>query len=157
QAVIAQQTADDSHAAMLQAQAAYEQLLAMQAYEVIRAPVDGVVTARFVDPGALIPEATAATGGTAATPVIAIATLSPLRVYAEVPQDLSSFVKDGDAAEITATQYPQRVFTGSVTRHPEALTPQTRTMLVEVDLPNADRALYPGMYASMDLKVHADS
>lgn len=57
--VVARQDADQSHAAMLQAKAAYEQLLATQAYEVIKAPVDGMITARYVDPGALIPQATA--------------------------------------------------------------------------------------------------
>src|SRR5579862_2051338 len=56
QQVIPQQTADDSHSAMLQAKAAYQQQLAMQEYEVVRAPFDGIVTARYVDPGTLIPQ-----------------------------------------------------------------------------------------------------
>jgi RND family efflux transporter MFP subunit len=79
--------------------------------------------------------------------------MSPLRVYAYVPQSLSPFIKDGDPASITVTEYPNRSFPGTVTRHPEALDQTTRTMLVEVDLPNQDRSLYPGMYA--DLKMTA--
>ena len=58
QQVIPQQTADQTHSAMLQAKAAYGQQLAMQQYEIVRAPFDGIVTARYVDPGTLIPQAT---------------------------------------------------------------------------------------------------
>ena len=57
--VVPQQTADNWHASMLEARAYYQQNLAMQAYEVVRAPVDGVITARYFDPGAMIPAATA--------------------------------------------------------------------------------------------------
>ncbi len=83
--VIPQQTADDSHAALLQAKAAYEQLLAMQSYEVIKAETDGIITARYVDPGALIPQVTLPGGS---TPIVELATLRPLRIYADVPQIL---------------------------------------------------------------------
>jgi RND family efflux transporter MFP subunit len=146
EAVIAQQTADDSHAALLRARAAYQQLQALQSYEVIRAETDGIITTRYVDPGTLIPQVTTPGGG---TPIVELATLHPLRVYADVPQDIAAFVKDGDPATITVTQYPGRKFEGTVTRHPHALAPDTHTMRVEVDLPNRDSALYPGMYATL--------
>ncbi len=149
--VVAQQVADDSHAAMLQAKATYQRMLAMQAYEVIRAPFDAVVTARYVDPGALIPQVT--TPAAASAPVVSLATLSPLRVYAYVPQSAAPFVRDGDPAVITVNEYPRREFVGHVTRHPKALDAATRTMLVEVDLPNSDRALYPGMYALAKFRI----
>jgi membrane fusion protein, multidrug efflux system len=150
QQVVPQQTADNSHAAMLQAWATYEQLLALQSYEVIRAETDGIITARDVDPGALIPQVTSPGSS---TPIVELATLHPLRVYADVPQDLAAFVKDGDPASVSVTQYPGRSFLGTVTRHPEALAQDTRTMRVEVDLPNKDSALYPGMYATVVLNV----
>jgi membrane fusion protein, multidrug efflux system len=148
--VIPQQLADNSHAAMLQARAAYEQLVATQAYEVIRAESDGIITARYVDPGALIRQVT--TPGDS-TPILDLATLRPLRVYADVPQDIGAFVRNGDRATVTVTQFPNRIFAGKVTRHPEALESDTRTMRVEVDLPNLDSALYPGMYATVVLSV----
>jgi membrane fusion protein, multidrug efflux system len=148
--VIPQQTADDSHAALLQARAAYEQLVALQSYEIIRAERDSIITARYVDPGALIPQVTTPGGS---TPIVDVATLHPLRVYADVPQDIAAFVKNGDPATITVTQFPGRKFRGTVTRHPEALASDTRTMRVEVDLPNGDSALYPGMYATVVLNV----
>jgi membrane fusion protein, multidrug efflux system len=149
-AVIPQQTADNSHAAMLQARAAYQQLLALQSYEIVRAETDGIITARYVDPGALIPQVT--TPG-ASTPIVELATLQPLRVYADVPQDIAALVKDGDPATVTVTQYPGRTFEGTVTRHPDALASDTRTMRVEVDLPNHDSSLFPGMYATLELSV----
>jgi membrane fusion protein (multidrug efflux system) len=149
--VIPQQTADDSHSAMLQARAAYQQQLALQQYEVVRAPLDGIVTARYVDPGTLIPQSTTPSSSTTNAPIVALATMAPLRVYAYVPQSLSPFIKDGDPATITVAEFPGRNFSGTVTRHPDALDQATRTMLVEVDLPNLDRSLYPGMYAEMKM------
>ena len=157
QEVVAQQIADDSHATMLQAKAAYEQELALQQYEIVRAPFDGIVTARYVDPGTLIPQSTTPTSTTSNSPIVALATTAPLRVYAYVPQSLSPFIKDGDPANITVTEFPSRNFSGTVTRHPEALDQTTRTMLVEVDLPNPDRSLYPGMYAEMKMTAQVTS
>jgi membrane fusion protein, multidrug efflux system len=149
--VIARQLADESHAAMLQAKATLDQLIATQRYEIIRAPFGGMITARYVDPGALIPQVTAPSS--AGTPIVSMATLSPLRVYADVPQSVAPFIRDGDQATITVSEFPGRRFKGSVTRHPEALNSATRTMLVEVDLPNRDRKLLPGMYATADFAI----
>ncbi len=146
--VIAQQMADDSHATMLQAQAAYQQLLAMQSYEVVRAPFDGMITVRYVDPGNLVPQSTTSSNN---YPIVAIASLSPLRVYASVPQSAAPFIRDNQPAVVSVPEYPNREFSGKVTRHPDALDPMTRTMLVEVDLPNRDSALFPGMYATVDI------
>jgi RND family efflux transporter MFP subunit len=150
QGVIAQQEADTARAAMLQAKATYEQLLAEQDYKNITAPFDGIVTARYVDPGALIPQVTATATG---TPVVSLATLEPLRVYAQVPQSLALWVEDGNLADITSNELAGKQFKGSVIRHPQALDSGSRTMLVEVDLPNKDHALLPGMYAKMDITI----
>jgi membrane fusion protein, multidrug efflux system len=75
QDVIPQQTADTSHATMLQARDAYQQELALQSYEVVRAPFDGIVTARYVDPGTLIPQST--TPSASNSPIVSLATLTP--------------------------------------------------------------------------------
>ena len=151
QGVIAQQDADNTHATMLQNLATLNQEVALQAYEIVRAQFDGIITARYVDPGALIPATT--TPATGATPIVAMATLSPLRIYAYVPQSLALFVRDGDSARITADERPGQSFAGPVIRHPDALDNASRTMLVEVDLPNHDSALLPGMYAKMQVAV----
>ena len=146
---VSQQTADNSHAAKLQAWDAYQQELAIQSYETVRAPFGGIVTARYVDPGTLIPQAI--TSSSANAPIVSLATIAPLRVYGYLPQDLSPFIKDGDPATITVNQLSGREINGTITRHPAALDQNTRTMLVEVDLPNGDNSLYPGMYADLHL------
>lgn len=151
QGVIAQQTADNQHALMLQAKANYQQLLATQAYEIIVAPVSGLVTARYVDPGTLIPQATAPA---TATPVVVIATIQPVRVYAFAPQDVSPAIKDGDPATLTIPSYPGQTFKGTITRHPNALNANNLTMLVEMDLPNRRAELYPGMYGRLQVNVN---
>jgi RND family efflux transporter MFP subunit len=157
---ISQQVADNSRGALLQAAATYRQLLAMQSYEIIKAPFDGIVTARYVDPGALIaqtitPSETTELShtNTTATPILTLATMRPLRVYANAPQLVANSIRDGDPATVTVEQYPGRAFTGRVGRRSQALDPATRLMLVEVDLTNSDEALAPGMFGMMSLSV----
>jgi multidrug efflux pump subunit AcrA (membrane-fusion protein) len=158
--VVPQQTADNWHASMLQAQAFYQQNLAMQAYEVVRAPVEGIITARYYDQGAMIPAATAPISATpnptyptnnTSSPIVTMATLQPLRIYAYAPQALTPLIHDGDHASVTVDEYPGQKFDGTVTRHPQALSEASRTMLVEIDLPNTDLKLMPGMYGKVRL------
>ncbi len=155
QQVIPQQTADESHAAMLEARALWMSLRAQQSYERIVSPYDGVITARNVDPGALIGIATAQASST--QPIFEMATLKPVRVYLQMAQDDAAFINNGDLAVVTITQFPRKQFSGTVTRHPSALTSQTRTMLVEVDLPNDDLLLLPGMYAHVKISLAGSS
>ena len=150
--VIPQQTADETHFTMLQDKAILDQDIATQQYETITAPFDGIVTARYIDPGHLVPaNTTPGTPGSGA--IISVSRMSPLRVFVYVPQNVAPFIKNGDAATITAMGYAGQKFTGTITRHPEALSPDTRTMLVEVDLPNEGQVLYPGMYANAEFIV----
>jgi RND family efflux transporter MFP subunit len=151
QNVISQQTADESRATMMQAKAVLAQSIALQTYERVTAPFDGIVTDRYVDPGHLIPEATNSTS--LADAIVGVARMKPLRVYTYVPQNIAPFIRNGDSATITVNEFTQRKFTGTITRHPEALSPDSRTMLVEVDLPNTDEALLPGMYGTAELVV----
>jgi membrane fusion protein (multidrug efflux system) len=153
--VIPQQTADQSHAAMLSSRAAWQSLKAQQAYERVIAPYDGVITQRNVDPGALVAMATAQ--ATSTQPLLEMATLKPVRVYLDMAQDDAAFVSDGNPAIVTITQFPRKQFAGTVTRHPAALASQTRTMLVEVDLPNDDLLLLPGMYAHVKISIQGAS
>jgi len=136
---------------MLEAKENLNQLLSMQAYKEIRAPFDGIVTARHVDLGALIEQSTSPSSVTA--PLLDLAVVTPLRVYASVPQSAAAFIRDGAPASVSVTEYPERTFEGTITRHPGALDSDTRTMLVEVDLPNRDGTLLPGMYAQLSLQV----
>ena len=150
--VVSLQDADQARSDAQQAEATLRQLQAMAEYKRITADFDGAVTRRDADPGTLIPATTSGSVG-AATPILSMASLNPLRVYVDLPQSDAPFVKDGDEAVVTVAEYPGRRFMGSVTRHPQALAAATRTMLVEVDLKNDDGALLPGMYARIAIAL----
>jgi len=115
----------------------------LQGYRLVKAPFDGVITQRNVDVGALV-----SSGNTL---LYRIAQTSTLRTYLNVPQNDVNSVHVGQAAIVHVTQYPGRSFRGAVTRAARALDPSTRTMLVEVDVPNGDGALLPGTYADVGL------
>ena len=157
---ISQQVADNSRGSVLQARDTYTQLRAMQAYEIITSPFDGIVTARYLDPGALVAQTTSPTNSfllshvsETATPIVMLATLSPVRVYASAPQNVANLIYNGAPVTISVEQRPGRDTMARITRHPEALDSTTRMMLVEADLLNSDGALYPGMYGTMTITV----
>jgi RND family efflux transporter MFP subunit len=151
QQVVPRQQADQTHALMLETYANWQSLIATQKYENVTTPFDGMITTRNVNPGALV--GSAAATGTSSPAIFDIATLKPLRVYLFLPQPFAPLVRDGDAAVVTVSEYPKRDFVGTITRHPAALDQSTRTMQVEVDLPNDDLALYPGMYANVRVTI----
>jgi RND family efflux transporter MFP subunit len=151
QQVVPRQEADQTHAQMLETYATWRSYVATQQYESVSAPFDGMITLRNLNPGALV--GSVAATGTSSPAIFEIATLKPLRVYLYLPQPFAPLVRDGDAAVVTVSEYPKRDFVGTVTRHPAALDQATRTMQVEVDLPNGDLALYPGMYANVRVTI----
>jgi RND family efflux transporter MFP subunit len=124
-------------------QANLARLQEVQGYRVVKAPFDGVITVRNVDLGTLV--------STGATLLFRIAQTGTLRSYVNVPQLNANSVHTGQPAQLTVSNFPGRRFRGTVTRTANALDPASRTMLVEVDIPNAEGALFPGMYAEVDL------
>jgi RND family efflux transporter MFP subunit len=148
---ISQQQADRSKADFLIAQSTLQRMKILVEYEQLRAPFSGIVVARNYDPGVLVPAATTSTAS-ASIPVLVVAKVDRLRVYVYVPQSDAAFVRVGDPAQITFDEFPGRVFSGRVSRFSGALDAGTRTMLTEIDLPNDDRRLMPGMYAQVRLK-----
>ncbi len=148
--VIAKQDVDVAEAAFQGAKHLMEQRVAMREYTKVRAPYDGIITARFADPGALIQVATSS--ATSAIPLFTIMDLNTVRVYTNVPQDDSPWIEPGKTkATITVKELPGRSFSGTVTRSTLALDPSTRSLLVEIDLPNGDHALRPGTFAEIGL------
>ena len=115
----------------------------LQGYRLVKAPFDGVITLRNVDVGALV-----STGNTL---LYRIAQIGTLRTYVNVPQAYVTAVRVGQSAALTVSHVPGRSFRGTVARTANALDPATRTMLVEVDVPNGDGTLFPGTYAEVDL------
>ena len=109
----------------------------------VKAPFAGVITERNVDVGALV-----SSGNTL---LYRIAQTGMLRTYVNVPQSSVTAVHVGQAASLTLSDFPGRTFSGKVARAAGALDTSSRTMLVEVDVPNADGALFPGSYADVEL------
>jgi len=132
------------------ARANHERLMALNEYASITSPFGGVVTARYVDPGALIQAATSSTQG---QPVVTVQDLDTIRVYVSVPEIDVPFVHIGTPASLTTAAYPGKVFKAAVTRFAEALDPSTRTMKTEADVRNPQHVLRPGMYADVTLEI----
>lgn len=115
----------------------------MQKYRVVKAPFDGVITLRNVDVGALV--------NAGNTLLFRIAQTGTLRTYINVPQTNASSVRVGQAARLSVSNLPGRSFMGTVARTANSLDPASRTMLVEIQVPNPSGALLPGMYVQVDL------
>lgn len=146
--VIARQDVDVAEAAFEGAKNQMQQRAVLRDYTKVRAPYDGVITARFADPGALIQVATSS--ATSAIPLFTVMDLSTVRVYANVPQDDTPYVVPGTTkAMVKVKELAGRTFEGTVTRSTLALDPTTRSMLIEIDLPNPDLALRPGTFAEV--------
>jgi RND family efflux transporter MFP subunit len=120
-------------------------LTELKGYQTVKAPFAGVITVRNVDTGALVNEGN--------TLLFRIAQTGTLRTYVNLPQGDAESVHVGQAAMITVPELPGRKFAGTVTRTSNALDPTTRTLLTEVQVPNPDGRLLPGMYAQVDLQV----
>jgi RND family efflux transporter MFP subunit len=132
-----------AHSNVLAAQANLARLVELQGYKSVYAPFAGVITVRNVDVGALVSEAS--------TLLFRIAQTDRLRTYVNVPQSDASSIHVGQKARLLIADLGGRQFTGTVTRTANALDPASRTLLVEVQVPNADGALLPGMYTQVDL------
>jgi RND family efflux transporter MFP subunit len=115
----------------------------MQGYLVVKAPFKGVITLRNVDVGALV--------NLGSTLLFRIAQTGTLRTFLNVPQSNASSIHAGQAAQLTVSNMSGRRFSGTVVRTANALDPNSRTLLVEVQVPNTDGALLPGMYAQVNL------
>jgi membrane fusion protein, multidrug efflux system len=150
--LVVAQSIDAAKAKSLVARANQERAETLLQFCKIVAPFSGTITKRFVDPGAFIPAAT--TGNAAqSSPIVTIADFSTVRVQVAVPEPETPFVRNDLPAKIFIDELPNTNFTGTVTRYSHSLDDATKTMLVEIDLPNSDHKLLPGMYANVKLGV----
>jgi RND family efflux transporter MFP subunit len=120
---------------------------ALSDYSRITAPYDGIVTWRYADTGALVQAGTSSSTG---LPVVTVAEISTLRLRVPVPESLAAKVRLGDPADVRV-QATSECFTGQVARFTDALDSSTRSMQVEIDVPNPKYRLQPGMYADVTL------
>jgi RND family efflux transporter MFP subunit len=154
---VAQQDVDNAvgnynaNTAIVQAgEANVKQLQALQSFEKIYAPFDGVVTARNTDIGDLI---NSGNSGGVKTDLFHIAQPGVLRVYVNVPEEYSQGIKSGMTADLALAEFPGRKFQGKLIRTAEAINMTTRTLLIEVDVDNPTGTLLTGSYAEVHLKV----
>jgi RND family efflux transporter MFP subunit len=145
--------ADEAAVSVAQANvASQERLLRVlrqnRAYASVVAPFDGVITQRNVDVGSLV-QGNANTG----TFMFEIMQKDVIRVWVYVPQDAAFGVAPGVDAIVRVPELPDRQFLGNVTRIADALQSGTRTLLTEIDIPNPDGGLPPGIYCSVELRV----
>ncbi|HEY0308241.1 MAG TPA: efflux RND transporter periplasmic adaptor subunit [Acidobacteriaceae bacterium] len=113
------------------------------------APFDGVILARSIDTGSLISLGSA----NSVTQMFTIGQAGQVRVFTSVPQANADAMVTGQKATVAIRELPGSNFIGTVTRTSQAIDPGTRTMLVEVDLPNKDMRILPGMYASVQFSI----
>jgi RND family efflux transporter MFP subunit len=144
--------AASKQAAVEASMAAVRRLQQLQSFEQIYAPFDGVVTRRDTDIGDLI---TGGTSGGNAKELFHLAAINQLRVFVSVPEVYSAVVRDGGTATLTLDEFPGQSFEGRIARNANAIDPASRTLNVEVDVPNPTGKLLPGAYAMVHFKVPA--
>jgi RND family efflux transporter MFP subunit len=124
-------------------------LTELQGFTRVIAPFAGTVTQRAIERGALVRD------GQSGTPLFTIVATDPVRVFLDLPQSVATYVTPGTDATITVREFPGRTFAGKVTRSAGALDPQLHTMTTEVQIPNPDGTLLPGMYVQAQLTFPA--
>jgi RND family efflux transporter MFP subunit len=127
-------------------QANVNRLEALEAFKIVRAPFDGIVTARNTDIGAFIPLGSG-------TQLFRMARISPLRVYVDVPEPFTEFVKVGAEADLTNGQVAGRQFQARVVGTAGAINPTSKRLLTELEVPNKTAQLFPGAYVQVTLKL----
>ena len=167
-------------AAIASSEANVRSLRALQGFQKVFSPFTGIITSRNVEVGSLISpgsgsgvsttvgttpsSATLPGGGT--TPkgtnapagsggLFEIARIDRLRIFISVPQAFASTIKPGQTATVSIRELPDKTFSGRVVRTTSALDPGSRTLLTEVQIPNSDNQLLPGMYATVSFGVQS--
>ena len=151
--VIAEQdfdTAEDNfrgnQATVSSDEAAVLRLEALEDFKFLKAPFEGIVTARNTDIGAMV-------NAGAGNPLFTVARIKPLRVYINVPESMAQEVTVGESAELKFDEFPEGTFAGKVVRSARAIDPISRTLLTEVDVPNEKGQLFPGAYMQVHLST----
>ena len=133
-------------ASVAAAEANVRRLADTQAFAKVTAPFAGTITSRAIDIGSLV-------GTTDPTPMYTLIATDPIRVFVDVPQTVAPSVQVGNDAKVLVREFAGREFAGKVTRMARALDPELHVMQTEVDVPNPDGALLPGMYVQAELTL----
>jgi RND family efflux transporter MFP subunit len=131
-------------------QANIDRLNALEAFKLLRAPFDGIVTARNVDVGAYVANGSG-------NQLFAVVRISPLRIYVQVPQTYLPLIKTGMEADFTQPEFPGRTFPAHVTNTAGMVDPTSRSLLTELQIPNESGELLPGAYVQVTFKFVGDA
>jgi RND family efflux transporter MFP subunit len=158
-ALVAQQDLDNAQtkdsstlAARAAAEADVQRYKTLVDYTQIKAPFDGVVTHRYADPGALIQAGTSS--DTQSMPLVRVSDNYLLRLDFPVSVDYVRDIRIGQPIQVRVDSLGGKMFGGKITRFTDKVNLDTRTMIVEIEVPNPDLEIVPGMYAYLDLQVH---
>src|SRR6266581_3593616 len=138
-----------AHTNVAAQQANVQRLTALRSFQQLTAPFDGIITARTVDRGALI----TAGSGSASAPLFRMARAERLRIYVRVPQTWVRTLTPGGQAQVLVPEFPARTFLGHVVSTAGALDQASRTLLTEIQIPNDDGSLLPGMFANVQFAI----
>ncbi len=146
---VSQQELDEKTALFKQTEAVLKRLRDQQSFGTIVAPFDGTITRRNVNMGDLV------NSGNVGTPqsLFTLAHTDKLHVYVYVPQDRASLVRVSDEVDIYLANAPEKAVKGRIARTAGAIDTNSRTMQVDVEVPNAEKALMPGSYVEVALKI----
>jgi membrane fusion protein (multidrug efflux system) len=151
--LVTPQVLDQARGKWQVAQAQLNRVDTLLRYARITAPFSGTITARYVDPGAFIPVPSASDQKSAA--IVALMDFSRVRVQIPIPEDMAAQIVKGTPASFAVQSVPGKTFRATVTRVSFALDQGSKTMLAEIELPNPDEVLRPGMYATVQLSPRA--
>ncbi|MBV8225209.1 MAG: efflux RND transporter periplasmic adaptor subunit, partial [Verrucomicrobia bacterium] len=131
-------------------EAAVGRLHALEEFKLLRAPFDGIVTARNTDIGQMV---NAGSGNA----LFVVAQVDPLRVYINVPESMTGDIKVGGSAELRFSEIPGKTFVGKVVRTARAINPTSRTLLTEIDVPNPSGDLFAGAHVQIRVTTGGDT
>ena len=141
---------NSAHAQVALQQADVDRLTALTQFKEVKAPFDGTIVQRQIDIGNLV------TAGSTAntTSLYRLSENTPMRIFVHAPQNAAQqLMKLGTAAVVTSVDTPGLRLEGKVSRTARSINPQSRTIRIEIDVPNTDRSLVPGMYVQADFEL----
>ncbi len=150
--LVVPQTVDAAKAKSGVAVAGLQRIETLLSYAKITAPFSGVITKRWVDPGALIPAPTSSSTAKSAA-VVTLMDFTTVRIDVAIPDTEAPLVKKDLPVKVTVDELPGRTFQGTITRFSYALDESTKTMATEIEISNPDLALRPGMWATVEIEL----
>jgi len=146
------QTVDAAIAKADVASAGAQRIQTLLGYAKITAPFSGIITKLWVDPGALIPAATSSSSPQSAA-VVTLMDFSRVRIDVAISDTEVPLVRKDLPVKVTVSELPDSTFDGVITRFAYALDESTKTMATEIEIPNPDLALRPGMWAAVEIEL----